>query len=112
MSAVNYGLSKEYNEETKRYREKSREGASQGVTDVADEELREAAGGDLNKDVILDALAKFDDDPEYMAHYRIEALRAASRIVAPMSGGMLMDLGSPTIDLAEQFAKWLESGKK
>ena len=50
---------------------------------------------------------------------RIEALRAASRIIAgvvngekdltSLKGGLIPD---STIEIAEQFAKWLETGEK
>lgn len=51
--------------------------------------------------------------------YRIEALRAASRVVAarsprdkyPVDGISKSDLGD-TIWLAEQFARWLETGER
>ena len=57
--------------------------------------------------------------PPEMSLYRIEALRAASRIVAgalaggnPPSSDMEQATENTTVRLAEQFAKWLEKGER
>ena len=46
--------------------------------------------------------------------YRIEALRAASRVVSMSLAPNVVaaDVPTLTIDLAEQFACWLEDGKR
>ena len=45
--------------------------------------------------------------------FRIEALRAASRIVAGMmAADAALTEGGGTVKLAEQFARWLEDGKR
>lgn len=51
------------------------------------------------------------------AYYRIEALRAASRVVAGVNPtiskpGHHKIILADTIDLAEQFARWLETGER
>ncbi len=56
-----------------------------------------------------------DDDPEYTAQYRIEALRAASRIMAGVASAHPVippELDAASILLAERFARWLETGKR
>lgn len=47
-------------------------------------------------------------------HYRIEALRAASRIVAGSyaSDEIYKDDSKAVLDLAEQFVRWLEKGER
>ena len=43
---------------------------------------------------------------------RIEALRAASRIVAGPNFQTTIPLVAATFEIAEQFARWLETGKR
>ena len=65
-------------------------------------------------------LPPVEDDPEYTAHYRIEALRAASRITAALGSNQVITatsddleyIDSATIRLAEQFDRWLETGER
>ena len=71
--------------------------------DVADEELRE---------VICPICGTIDQ-----AQYRIEALRAASRIVAGVMSAQVIfrariKADDVTLRLAEQFALWLEKGER
>ena len=80
---------------------------------MADEELREVAGKPPWPTAADELLWSREE-------YRIEVLRAASRIAAGIfAGGQNLEVDGKsvgaapaTIDLAEQFARWLEKGER
>ena len=79
----------------------------------------ETAPGHLAK--IANPLIVTETAPDYSRENRIEALRAASRIVAGIySNEKVIKDNTPgaenvddvTLAIAEQFAKWLETGER
>ena len=58
--------------------------------------------------------AQINDDLKRLRDNRIEALRAASRVVAQHIHDIpgQLDYEAATLDLAEQFARWLETGER
>jgi hypothetical protein len=67
-------------------------------------------------EILPEDIARFNAHAKFQ--FRIEALRAASRIKAALISNPNVELDNEsvfrvsTIKLAEQFAKWLETGER